>query len=400
MLVLSSCTKSQEEIIDNNSNQVDDELGEETEDIDEIVELINSMTLDEKIGQLLIIGFNGTSIDERVETMIKKYHIGGFILFRENISSVEQTTELLNTLKDTNKTNPIPLFLSIDEEGGRVRRLPYPFLKLPTAKKIGDINDKNISFQYGKILGRRIKSIGFNMNFAPVMDVNSNPQNPVIGDRAFGATVDIVSNTGIQVMNGINSENIIPIIKHFPGHGDTSADSHINIPIVDKGLTQIEHLELIPFTRGIEAGVDGVMIGHIMFPQIDDTYPATLSKRIITDILREKLFFDGVVISDDMTMGAIAKNYEIEDAAVSYLKAGGDILLICHGHDEPIKVIQRIKEEVERGNITEEALDEKLYRILKLKDKYNISDEIVDSEDIQSINHDTQLLLDKIKEFK
>ena len=159
-------------------------------------------------------------------------------------------------------------------------------------------------------------------------------------------------------------------------------------------------MELIPFTSGIEAGVDGIMIGHIMFTQIDDIYPATLSKKIITDILREKLSFDGVIISDDMTMGAIAKNYKIEEAAISYLKAGGDILLICHGHDEPIKVIQRIKEEVERGNITEEELDEKLYRILKLKDKYNISDETVDSVDIQSINQDTQLLLDKIKKFK
>lgn len=401
-LLLSSCTGTQREIREEPFSQNDNEsIEDRKEDMtDPIVELIKDMDLEQKIGQLFIIGFNGTSINDWMKDMIGNYYIGGFILFKENMTSLEQALELLNGLKEENKANSIPLFLSIDEEGGRVHRLPKPFLKMPPAKEIGDIDDENISFQYGKILARRIKSLGFNMNFAPVMDINSNPKNPVIGDRSFGSSGDIVSYNGIQVMEGIRSENIISIIKHFPGHGDTSTDSHWDLPMVDKDLKQLRELELIPFLKGIESGVDGIMIGHIMFPKIDDIYPATLSKEIMTNLLRKELSFDKVIISDDMTMGAIAKNYTIEDAVIKYLKAGGDIILICHGEESPIKAIGRIKEEIEKGNITEEEIDEKVYRILKLKEKYNISNDPIQEIDIQSINQDTKCLLNKIEEFK
>jgi len=400
--ILSSCTRSQEEIREGPLNQYNNkpikELEEET--VDPIIKLIEDMDLEQKIGQLFIIGFNGTSMKPWIKDMIREYYIGGFILFKDNMSSIEQTLELLNSLKEENKNNPIPLFLSIDEEGGRVHRLPKSFLNMPTAKQIGDINNENISFQYGKILAKRIKALGFNMDFAPVMDINSNPKNPVIGDRAFGSNRDIVSHNGIQVMEGIRSENIISVIKHFPGHGDTSIDSHWDLPIINKDIKELKELELTPFLKGIESGVDGIMIGHIMFPKIDNTYPATLSKEIITNLLRKELSFEGVIISDDMSMGAIAKNYTIEDAAIKYLKAGGDILLLCHGEENPIIVMERIKEEVEKGRITEEEIDEKVYRILKLKEKYNISNDTIQKIDVQSINQDTKILLDKIKELK
>ena len=400
ILILSGCKNTREEIIDDN-NQPNEKIIEkqELEDIDEIAELLKTMTIDEKIGQLFIFGLNGAEIDEHTINMINKNHIGGFILFKYNIEDEKQTANLLNSLKETNNVNPIPLFLSIDEEGGRVRRLPNSFLKLPEAKKIGDTNDGKISLEYGKILGIRIKSLGFNMDFAPVLDINSNPKNPVIGNRAFGSTTDIVVSNGLQVMKGIRSEDIISIIKHFPGHGNTSMDSHIDIPTVNEGLKELEGLELIPFTKGIDEGVDGIMVGHILYPELDKDMPATLSKNIINDILRGKLSYKGVVISDDMTMGAIVKNYSIEDASAKFLKAGGDIVLVCHGYENQLNVIDRIKQEVQIGNISEVELDEKVYRIIKLKQKYNIEDNLIDEVNIDAINARTKELLDKINKL-
>ena len=398
ILILSSCKGVQEDIVEKGDNtQIDEEISEKDEEIDEIEQMIKTMTVKEKIGQLMIFGLNGTETDEHIKKMIIENHIGGIILFKYNISNPKQTIGLLNSLKEANIYNPIPLFLSIDEEGGKVSRLSDPFFKLPEAKKIGDIDDKEISLEYGKILGRRIKSLGFNMDFAPVLDVNSNPKNPVIGSRAFGSTIDTVVNNGLKVMKGINSEYIISIIKHFPGHGDTDMDSHMDMPIVKKDLEELESLELIPFIEGINRDVDGIMVGHILYSKLDKTYPATLSKEIITNLLREKLSYDGVVISDDMTMGAIIKNYSIEDASTQFLKSGGDILLICHGYENQIKVIDKIKEEVEKGTITEEELNKKVYRIIKLKQKYEIEDNLVEDIDIESINDKTRELLDKIK---
>ncbi|HSH36724.1 beta-N-acetylhexosaminidase [Schnuerera sp.] len=400
IIILTGCT-NREELSDKNSQQEylpDKETKpvEEVEDKDEIQDIIDNMTLEEKIGQLMVVGLNGNTIDDHTLVMLKKYHIGGFVLFKYNISNVNQTLELLNDLKRANSTNPIPLFLSIDEEGGKVSRLPDSFLKLPPAKKIGDINDKDISLEYGKIIGKRLKSLGFNMNFGPVLDVNSNPKNPVIGDRAFGSTTETVIGNGILVMNGTRSENIISVVKHFPGHGDTNTDSHKDLPVINKELKELKELELAPFIKGIEQETDGIMIGHILFPKLDNKYPATMSIEVITKLLRERLSYEGLIISDDMTMGAIIKNYNIEEAAVEFLKAGGDLLLICHGYENQIKIIEKIKEEIEKGTILKEELDEKLYRILKLKDKYNLKDNLIDEIDIDSINFETEELLNRI----
>lgn len=373
------------------------ESKEEIEDKDNIKETIDKMTIEEKIGQLMIIGINGLTIDDYTKEMIEKYHIGGFILFKYNISDENQILELLNSLKKANSTNSIPLFLSIDEEGGRVSRLPNSFLKLPGAKKIGDINDRDISLEYGKIIGKRLKSLGFNMNFGPVLDVNSNPKNPVIGDRAFGSIVERVVDNGIQVMKGTRTEKIISIVKHFPGHGDTNTDSHIDLPIIDKDLEEMEELELVPFKESMKESVDGIMIGHILFPKLDSQYPVTLSRAVITGFLREKLAYEGLIISDDMTMGAIIKNYAIEEAAVNFLKAGGDLLLICHGYENHIKIIEKIKEEIHKGGITQEELDEKVYRILQIKEKYKLEDRLIEEVDMDAINSKTQQLLDKIE---
>lgn len=362
--------------------------------IDMTMEKLKSMSLDEKIGQLLIVGFEGTEINEQTEKMIKDYYISGFILFERNISNGENTLELINAIKKLNIENKVPLFVGIDEEGGSVSRLPGEFIKIPKAWEIGEVNNEEYSYKIGELIGERLQALGFNLNFAPVLDINSNPNNPVIGERAFGSTIDVVKKHGIQTMEGIKSKNIIPVIKHFPGHGDTNVDSHIDLPTIDKTLEELEKLEFAPFDKAIERGADIIMTSHILFPKIDKNNPATFSKEIITNILRERLKFNGVIITDDMTMGGL-KKFNIIDASIKALKADCDIILVCHGYENQVKIIERIKKEVKNGSITEEEINEKVYRILKLKEKYKIKDETTELPNIEGINSETKEIIKK-----
>lgn len=299
-------------------------------------------------------------------------------------------------LKKWTLENPIPLFLSIDEEGGKVSRLPKAYPRLPEAFEFGKKNDRNLSYELGSILGERVKSLGFNMNFSPVLDINSNPKNPVIGNRAFGSSVEPVVDNGIEVMLGIMDRDVISVVKHFPGHGDTSIDSHMNLHKVNKTKEDLISFELQPFIAAIDNGVDAIMLAHILYPEIDD-YPATMSPKIIGELLRGELGFNGVVVSDDMTMGAIMENYTIEEGVLSFLKAGGDLALICHGKENPIKVMEEIMDAVKGGELTEEEIDEKVYRILKLKEKYNLKDNPIDNIDLRELNNKTLELKNKIK---
>jgi beta-N-acetylhexosaminidase len=366
----------------------DEELGS-VEKREPIKAQIAEMSLDEKIGQLVMVGVDGYTNDKNSRELIEKYRVGGFVLLGHNVKDTEQMLQLINSLKETNSVNKIPLFLSIDEEGGRISRMPKDFVKLPTSKRIGEINDSSLSYQVGSILGEELRAFGLNMNFAPVLDINSNPQNPVIGDRAFGANPDLVTELGIQTMKGIKSQNVISVVKHFPGHGDTSVDSHIGLPIVNYDMKRLDSFELLPFYEAIKNQAHAVMIAHILLPKIDPDNPASFSKVIITDILRQKMNFDGVVITDDLTMGAVVENYDIEEAAVESLKAGCDIILVCHDYEKEVGVINAIKTAVETGEISKDRMDESVYRILKLKEKYAITDKQVLSVDPESINSKT-----------
>ncbi|MBW4829331.1 MAG: beta-N-acetylhexosaminidase [Clostridiaceae bacterium] len=351
-----------------------------------IGERVKGMSLEEKIGQLFIIGFNGEEIDKDIEYMIKNYYVGGFILFQENIKNIDQTLNLINSLKKANENNNIPLFISTDEEGGKVTRVSNLFGSVPGSREIGEMDNEEYSFKIGDTIGYRLKSIGFNLDFAPVLDIDSNSKNPVIKDRSYGRTKDIVSKHGIQVMKGIKSNNVIPTIKHFPGHGDTFIDSHLDLPAVNKDLEELRKMELIPFKEAIDMGADMVMVGHMLFPKIDSENPATFSKEIITNLLRKDLNYDKVIVTDDMTMGAITKNYNIEKVAIKSLKAGADIILICHSYEDQIKVIESIKEAVKSGEILEKEIDEKVYRIVKLKEEYGLRDDIIESISIEKID--------------
>lgn len=362
-------------------------------EIDVIKNKVEAMSLDEKVGQLVVVGFDGYTMSDNINSLIKENKVGGVILFSKNVENSNQLVRLTNSIKTSNAQNKIPLFISVDEEGGRVSRMPTEIKKLPSNKVIGKKNDGDFSYSIGKIIGEELKAFGFNMDFAPVMDINSNPANSVIGDRSFGNNVDIVNKLGIKTMEGIMDSNIIPVVKHFPGHGDTFVDSHVGLPIVNKDLTQLNNFELIPFNEAIKNNVDAIMVSHILLNKLDVDFPASMSKVIITDILRGNLKFQGVVITDDMTMGAIIKNYDIGDASVKSINAGSDLILVCHDFDNELKVINSLKAAVQNNIITEERLNESVYRILKLKEKYTINNDTVNSPDIDGLNNKIEALL-------
>lgn len=362
---------------------------------DPIAEQIKDMTLDEKLGQMLIVGIEGYEIDLGAKQMIEELHVGGFILFGKNIESTEQLLELNNALKGANAVNKIPLFISVDEEGGRVSRIPNTIINLPTNKDIGKLNNEEFSYEIGMLLAEKVKAFGFNMNFAPVLDINSNPKNPVIGDRAFGSKPEVVSNLGVQTMRGIGFGGVIPVVKHFPGHGDTAVDSHVGLPSVDNDIERLNSFELIPFEAAINYGAECVMVAHILLPKIDAENPASMSTAIITDILRKQLNFDGVVITDDMTMGAIMKNYDLAAAAVQAVKAGNDIVLVAHKYENALATMKSLKAAVQAGEITEKRIDQSVYRILKLKQRYKLKDNKIQSVDIEKINQSITDALDK-----
>jgi len=285
-----------------------------------------------------------------------------------------------------NVTNRLPLFMGTDQEGGKVARLPGPLKNFPTNQKVGDINQAQFSFEIGQLLGEQLKAFGFNLDFAPVMDVNSNPNNPIIGDRSFSSNPDIVSQLGIQTMKGLESQQVIPVIKHFPGHGDTSVDSHLELPKVSKSLDDLKQLELIPFKTAIDKGVDVVMVGHILLPKIDQQYPSSMSKEIITGILRNQLGFDGVVMTDDMTMKAITNHFNIGQAAVDSVKAGNDIILIAHEFSNVTSAIDALKAAVKNGEITEKQINDSVRRIIQLKQKYQLVNQPIQAVDLNKLN--------------
>jgi beta-N-acetylhexosaminidase len=360
-----------------------------------ISKVISGMDLEEKIGQMIFAGISGTTMDTDAKKLINQLHVGGIIFYKNNFENPTQTVQLVNQIKAENSSN-LPLFLGVDQEGGRVTRLPGALANFPPNKQIGEVNNPEFSYKIGTLLGLELKKIGLNLDFAPVLDINSNPNNPVIGDRSFGNNVEIVSKLGIQTMKGIQSQNVIPTIKHFPGHGDTSVDSHLALPIVNKSLKELMKLELIPFKRAIDQGADVVMVAHILMPELDKNNPASMSKSVITDVLRRQLGFNGVIITDDMTMGAIVEHFDIGKAAVESVKSGSDIILVGHGYDNVEKIRSSLKNAIENGEISQQRINESVERIIKLKRKYGINDEKVESPDIEGIN---QLITDLLNKY-
>lgn len=328
--------------------------------------MMDDLSLEEKVGQLVMAGIKGTSLDAETEELLVRYRVGGFIFFARNLDSPKQARALVDSVKAANPS-PQPLLLAVDEEGGSVSRLPGEFVPIPSGRRLGKKGSAELTRAVGQVWARRLKLLGFNLNFAPVLDVDSNPANPVIGSRSYGAKPELVARLGVAAWRGMEAENVISACKHFPGHGDTAVDSHLGLPAVDADLDRLRRVELIPFQRAIKAGAQMIMTAHILLPKLDPLYPATLSAAIIGNLLRQELNFQGVVITDDLTMAAIEKNYALGEAAVRAINAGVDIVLVCHGSENYRTVLNAIRAAAQTGDISPAALYAAVARVLNLK---------------------------------
>lgn len=339
------------------------------------------MTLEEKIGQLLICGFDGLKPSDEIKGLIKDYHIGGVILFSRNIKDPVQTAKLCSSLQKISKT---PLFICIDQEGGKVSRLPKPFTQFAGNAAIGKSNSVKLAYSFGEITAKELKAVGINMDFAPVLDVNTNPDNPVINERAFSDNPNSVSRFGLAVIAGLQDNGAIACCKHFPGHGDTSLDSHYQLPVVEHGIERLKEIELLPFKHAAENDVAAIMTAHVLYKGLDEKYPATLSKKIIHNLLRKEIGFNGLVITDDLEMKAISDNYSVGEAAIGALSAGADIILVCKEHRKQKDAFEAILKSVKDNIISEKRIDESIERITAVKKRY-LKDRITDEKKIKDI---------------
>ncbi len=339
---------------------------------DPIMQFMDTMTLEEKVAQLFIIRPEDigviTSAAQMTPELLARYPVGGFIVAPQNILNERQITDFCAAMK----AGRIPAFVSTDEEGGRISRFAnhsaFDLPKYTSPEAVGSSGNREDALEMGNTIGRYLSRYGVNMNFAPVADVNTNPNNPVIGDRAFSSDPVIAAQMSRAMAQGLQQNHVIPVYKHFPGHGDTAEDSHSKLAISYKTLAHLETCEWLPYQ---ELGPDVcVMIAHVALPNVTGNMtPATMSAEIIQDYLRQKLGFSGVVITDGMDMGAISNTYSSDEAAVSVILAGCDMILLPENF---VHAYAAVLEAVENGTLTEERINESIYRILLLKNAYGL----------------------------
>lgn len=349
---------------------------EEKQQLKEVNEIIENMTLEEKICQMFIVSpeeltnyNNVTAAGTKTKNAIDKYPVAGVIYFSGNIKSESQLKKLLtNTQKYATANDGIPMFLGIDEEGGEVARIGNnPKFNATSFNNLSTVSSKEEAYKIGNTIGKYLSQYGFNLDFAPDSDVLTNKKNTVVKNRAFSSSAKKVVAYSSAYARGLNDENLYATYKHFPGHGSTAGDSHKGFAYTNKTYAQLKKADLVPFIDGIKNGIDLIMVGHISVPKvIGDNTPSSLSKVMVTDILRNKLGYDGVVITDAMNMGAISQNYTIEQSTTKAVKAGCDIILMP---DDFRKAYNSLLKAVKNGEISEDRIDESVRRILLLKKK-------------------------------
>lgn len=323
------------------------------------------------VGQLFIVGFPGQSVPPEFKKNIQEYNLGGTIYFKHNVESAAQLAELSNEIQfGCRPKSSAGMLIAIDHEGGRVNRLVKPFTKFPGADLLGELGSPKVGFMFGGVIGKELKAVGINLNFAPVVDVATNPNSPAMKTRMFSADPEMCAKLGSAVVRGIQKAGVAAVAKHFPGHGDAKEDSHFTLPKVDKSMTELEECELIPFKRMVRSRVEGIMTAHILNPSLDSEYPATLSQKTVDGILRKQMRYSKIIFSDDMEMKAITDNYGLEEAAVLAIKAGCDCLILRGDHGFPIKQIEAIIKAVEDKRISKEQLEMSAARIMSCKKVY------------------------------
>ena len=328
--------------------------------------------LDSKIGQLFMAGIPGKSMDNGTEALIRDFNLGGVILFSRNIEDPEQLTKLCQDLQNTaKKYQNVPLFLSVDQEGGRVARLREPFTIFPGNDAIGkDDNPLDKAKEFGITTAREMGLVGFNMNMAPVMDVQrGEPEKHLVG-RTFGEDPSRVGELGGTVIDALQENGIMAVAKHFPGLGRATLDPHHELPMIEVDKEEMEAINLPPFGEAIKRNVSSIMTSHAIYPSLDPNLPATLSTAVLENLLRKQMSFDGLIITDDLEMGAIAKKWGVAEGAVASFEAGADILLICQEQKYIEESLKLIRGKLLRGKIPLQRLHESNRRIEKAKNQF------------------------------
>lgn len=345
---------------------------------------LSNITLKRKIGQLLVVGFHGKTVTPEIKKLIHDYHVGSIILFSRNIGEPKEVLHLTSSLQKEAKEAGYerPLLICLDQENGVVSRIHKGMTAFPGAMALGATDNTEYAYEVGMATGKELKALGINWNLSPVLDVNNNPDNPVIGVRSFGEDPKKVAEFGKAMMQGMQDAGVMTSLKHFPGHGDTSVDSHLDLPVISHEMERLEKIELVPFKACIEAGADSVMTAHVYFPAIEQrpNTPASLSKQVYVHLLRKKFGFEGAITTDCLEMKAISDSVGTEEGAVKALQAGTDFVMISHTHAVQEKAIQKIACAIENGELSYSSVEASIRRIRQLKEKYTSWDDLVLSE--------------------
>jgi len=314
------------------------------------------------IARMFCIGFDGYSIPPHVDRLIAR-GIGGVALFRRNVESPRALARLCAELK---RRADRPFMICIDQEGGRVMRLRDGFTDVPSMRALGRTGDAALAQQVGRVLGTELRAVNGDLNFAPVLDVDTNAANPVIADRSLGGDPSLVARLGVAIARGLQESGVAACGKHFPGHGDTMQDSHVELPRLNLPIERLHAVELAPFAAAVQAGIATIMTAHVVYEAIDHQYPATMSRAVLHDLLRGRLGFDGTIISDDLEMKAIADHFGFDEAITQSANAGVDLLMVCHVARKQEEAIEALIRAVEHGKVKSERIAEANRRIDKL----------------------------------
>lgn len=355
---------------------------------------IEELTLEEKIGQLFMVGLENKT-EQEITKLIQEDKIGGIVLYKNNYQTYQEMLQCIHHIKKLNENNPIPIFISMDQEGGRVNRMPKEILNLKSATKIASTQNLELVKESGAILGKMLKETGISMNYAPVLDIRRFEEKHAIGDRCYGKTKEEVSTYAIAVMKEMQKQGVIAVIKHFPGHGLTQKDSHFRIPKITAKIEQLEQEDMIPFQKAIEEGAEAIMVGHLMLKKADKRYPASLSKKIIQNDLIQKYHYQGLIMTDDLKMMAIRLHYNIKKAAFKAMEAGNDIIMIGLPYLQVKKTINYLIKKVKKGKIQIDRINQSVEKIIQLKEKYHIQ-ETEEGFKIFEINEAIQKLNDQV----
>lgn len=322
--------------------------------------------LEKQAAGLFTVGFHGKAVSDELSGLLAR-GVGGVIFFARNVGAPVEVLELNRELK---RVAGRPLLLAVDQEGGPVARLRQGFTELPAMRAVGATGSTALAHELGALIGRELRAVGFDMNYAPVLDIDTNPANPVIAARSFGRTPELVTALGLALAAGLQDASVAACGKHFPGHGDTSQDSHLELPKLPHALPRLERVELSPFRAAATAGIAAFMTAHVIFEAVDAQYPATMSRPVLTGILREKLGYDGLVVTDDIEMKAIADNYGVEEVVLLGLAAGVDHFLCCHTAELAHRAIDAVVHAVEAGELSQSMLDQATRRFDDVRSRF------------------------------